>query len=322
VAKEGARSVDDRKAMTDTRAEIVNQVLSAVPVALAYVAGDGSVLYENGRMTRLARDVRDGALRRSAAARVPGSTGVDIVEGDGDDARIWRFEFHPAGADGMVIVGTDITATRRMEGQLEELLAYEQSARAITEEEKAHLAQEKVLLEQVASTDTLTGLSNRRAFADTLERELAEGAAAGTAAAVLYIDLDGFKTINDTLGHAAGDELLVQVAYRLRGCIRGGDVAARLGGDEFVLLLAQLPPDAAEQATARVAERALSVLCDPIELDGGTHRVSGSMGLTIAQPGTIDSERLLAAADAAMYEAKRDGGNRIVTVANGLRDAA
>ena len=300
-------------------ADIVDRVLSAVPAVLAYVACDGSVPYENSRMAGLASGVRDAALRGAAAARAHGSTAVEVVEGDGEDARIWRFEFHPADADGaLVIVGTDITATRRMEGQLEDLLAYEQSARAISEEEKAHLAHEKVLLEHVASTDTLTGLSNRRAFADTLERELAQGSEAGTAIALLYIDLDGFKAINDTLGHAAGDELLVHVAYRLRGCIRAGDVAARLGGDEFVLLLAQLPPDAAQQVAGRVAERALSLLCDPVELDCGPQRVGASIGLTIAQPGTIDAETLLATADAAMYAAKRDGGKCIVPSATAL----
>jgi len=309
--------------MTGTDPHVIAQVLAAAPAALAYVARDGSVQYENSRMAALASDVRGGALAAAVAASERGSSAVEVVEGDDDDARIWRFEFHPAGPDGaLVVVGTDITATRRMEGQLEDLLAYEQSARALTEEEKAHLAQEKVLLERVASTDTLTGLSNRRAFFDTLERELAEGAAAGAAVALLYLDLDRFKGINDTLGHAAGDALLVHVAHRLRSCIRAGDVAARVGGDEFVLLLAQMAPDSSEHVTARVAERALALLCDPIELDGGTHRVGASIGLTTAQPGKMDSETLLATADAAMYEAKRAGGNRIVASATALNAPA
>jgi diguanylate cyclase (GGDEF)-like protein len=315
--------VDDRRAVTETHAHIVDQVLSALPAALAYVCADGSVAYENSRLAGLAGAVRDGALRGAAAARERGSGAVEVVEGEGDDACIWRFDFYPAGADGaLVVVGTDITAARRMEGRLEELLAYEQSARAMTEEEKAHLAHEKVRLEHVASTDTLTGLTNRRAFAETLERELAQGSAAGTAIALLYIDLDGFKAINDTLGHAAGDDLLVHVADRLRGCIRDGDVAARLGGDEFALVLPQLPPAAAEHVSARVGERVLSLVREPIHVDGSAVRVGASIGLAIAQSGTIDPETLLADADAAMYEAKRRGRNRIVASADALANPA
>jgi diguanylate cyclase (GGDEF)-like protein len=295
--------------VSNTRLEILEQVLAAVPSALAYV-DDARMLYENDRMGALAADLRDGAL---AAAREHGSTFVELVGEQGDPAPIWRFEFHRASDRGVVVVGTDVTAARQIEGRLEDLLAYEQSARALTEHEKHSLAEEKVLLEQVASTDPLTGLVNRRAFADALQRNLAQGAERQLAVALLYMDLDGFKQVNDTSGHAAGDALLAEVAHRLHGCVRGNDVAARLGGDEFALLLCDLPCDVAAQAAATVAERALAAMRTPVELDDGTHFVGVSVGVALGAPGALDADALVAAADAAMYAAKRAGGRRVVT---------
>jgi diguanylate cyclase (GGDEF)-like protein len=301
---------------------IFEQVLSAVPAALAYVAGDGSVPYENARMAGLATELRDGALQGCAAARERGSTFVEKVHETDGDALIWRFDFHSAAEPGaFVVVGTDVTATRRMEGRLEDLLAYEQSARAQSEQEMYSLAEEKVLLEHVASTDPLTGLVNRRAFSEALDRHIARGAEAGLSVALLYLDLDGFKPINDTLGHAAGDELLVEAAHRLRECVRGEDVAARLGGDEFTLILCEMPPEAAEQVAARVAARAVAALRRPMELSCGVHSVDVSIGVALAAPGTVDAQTLVARADAAMYAAKRAGGGRVQS-APALADAA
>jgi len=157
-----------------------------------------------------------------------------------------------------------------------------------------------------ASHDGLTGLLNRAAFEQALERALRAAQALDRHAAVLYLDSDDFKDINDRFGHAAGDEVLIGVAARLRACLRESDVVARLGGDEFAVLLAPLqrPGDA-----IRVAEHILASLREPIMLKSGA-AISASISIGIAAHpvhGTT-AEALLRAADTAMYGAKRRSG--------------
>ncbi|GAB7192931.1 hypothetical protein NUM3379_36400 [Kineococcus sp. NUM-3379] len=171
---------------------------------------------------------------------------------------------------------------------------------------------EQVLTRQ-ALHDTLTGLPNRALLADRLEHALSETARSGLRTGLLYLDLDGFKAVNDSAGHAAGDELLVQVAERLQGCVRPGDTVTRLGGDEFAVVC---PGIAAAADLVAVAARALEVVRQPYRLRGGTFTVSASVGATVAGPGDAAGD-VVHVADEAMYEAKRAGKDRIVT-----RDAA
>ncbi|MGY2083592.1 diguanylate cyclase domain-containing protein [Blastococcus sp. SYSU DS0539] len=156
-------------------------------------------------------------------------------------------------------------------------------------------------LRRQARTDPLTGLLNRAAF----NERLAEATAAVDPAAppaVLFVDVDDFKGVNDTLGHAAGDELLLAVAARLSAAVRGDDVVARLGGDEFALLLT----DADGARLRDVADRLLAALRDPVELDGRSLTVTASVGGALADAGCT-AEELLHRADTAMYAAKRAG---------------
>lgn len=155
-----------------------------------------------------------------------------------------------------------------------------------------------------ASHDALTGLPNRSLFLKRLELDLRRSRQrTDFLFAVLFIDLDGFKGINDTLGHAAGDELLIEVAHRLQGCLRPGDTTARLGGDEFTLILEGLrePQDA-----IRVAERVLGSLSRPFLLAGEEASISGSIGITYST-GYEDVDDIVRDADAAMYRAKSRG---------------
>ncbi len=160
-------------------------------------------------------------------------------------------------------------------------------------------------LEHAAAHDPLTGVANRRLFADQLEARIAEGTVAG----ILFIDLDGFKEINDTLGHAAGDEVLTKVADRLTGCVRAEDLVARLGGDEFAVLLADHGIDTMEAVAARL----LDVLGAPLAVSGKYLRVAASIGIAavedVAEP-TVSE--LLRRADWAMYQAKSSGKGRAV----------
>lgn len=168
-------------------------------------------------------------------------------------------------------------------------------------------------LQQLAFFDALTGLPNRRLLLDRLEQGLHDSHRTRQWGAVLFIDLDGFKRINDTLGHAAGDQLLKQAGQRLSQVFRrNSDTAARLGGDEFVALLRHLGlvPAAAVAHTQRVAKQLVSVLNQPYLLTGGKAVLSASVGGVLyggALPST--AEGLLAQADRAMYRAKSAGRN-------------
>jgi diguanylate cyclase (GGDEF)-like protein/PAS domain S-box-containing protein len=153
--------------------------------------------------------------------------------------------------------------------------------------------------------DPLTGLPNRALFADRLEHALTDAHRTGLRSGLVYLDLDGFKHVNDTAGHAAGDELLQQVAARLRQCLRPGDTLARLGGDEFAVLC----PGSSGAATV-VAERLLHALRAPVVLAAGTYCVSASLGVTLTLP-QDSADTAVQRADAAMYAAKRSGKDQV-----------
>jgi diguanylate cyclase (GGDEF)-like protein/PAS domain S-box-containing protein len=155
--------------------------------------------------------------------------------------------------------------------------------------------------------DSLTGLANRDLFRDRVEHALSRATREGSAA-VLFIDVDDFKNVNDTLGHASGDRMLALVAERLRGCVRPGDTAARLGGDEFGVLLEDVrDPDVAVAAATRV----LSALEHPLPLGGRDVPVRASVGIALAEPAVASADELLRNADIAMYAAKADGKSRL-----------
>ena len=165
-----------------------------------------------------------------------------------------------------------------------------------------------------ATHDALTGLANRALLYDRLHHALDTSRRHGTPLAVLFLDLDGFKAVNDTYGHEVGDALLVEVARRLRGALRAGDTLARLGGDEFVIVCENLHRDpgggVAEDSLAAVVARVRSALGRQVRLDGHDIAVAASLGVATSADSTEDTDTLLRAADAAMYEAKRRRASR------------
>ena len=180
------------------------------------------------------------------------------------------------------------------------------SAQDVTER---HRVQEE--LRRTALTDPLTGLGNRLLLVDRLRKWIAalDGASRPRHVAVIAVDLDGLKRVNDTYGHATGDDLLRETARRLRSVVRDRDLVARLGGDEFVLLCAGVDVAGA----ARLAERIVAEISSPYLLAGGVTAWSGaSVGVTVTDDPRDDVDRLLAQADRALYAAKGDGGNRYV----------
>ena len=157
-----------------------------------------------------------------------------------------------------------------------------------------------------ANYDVLTGLPNRSLFLDRLNQAVRQSHREAKSFALMFLDLDGFKAVNDTLGHAAGDVLLQQAAARLSECMRASDTLARLAGDEFVIILQGIR---GREDPTLVAGKILDQLGKPYELEGGTAHVHGSIGISIFPDDSGDGVGLIKLADDAMYMVKRHGKN-------------
>ncbi|WP_181706151.1 bifunctional diguanylate cyclase/phosphodiesterase [Chthonobacter rhizosphaerae] len=192
------------------------------------------------------------------------------------DGRIIAASYQPMTDGGWVNTYEDVTERRKAE----ERIAY------------------------LARHDPLTGLPNRSLFRERVEEALADVRSAGEAAAILYLDLDRFKPINDTLGHQAGDAVLCGVAERLLGLVGSDDTVARLGGDEFVILSRSRTD---EPAVLALAERVIAAVCEPFAIGGYQAQVETSVGIALAPRDGADPEVLFKAADLALYKAKADG---------------
>lgn len=164
-------------------------------------------------------------------------------------------------------------------------------------------------MENLAHHDALTGLPNRVALENYLPRAQQRCLAQHNCLALLYLDLDGFKPVNDQFGHGAGDQLLREVATRLRGCLREGDLVARLGGDEFLMLL-QVPSDDALAQAQQIAARTLLALQQPVNLDGNLAQIGCSIGGALWPLDSSHIREALELADQALYRAKNAGKNR------------
>jgi diguanylate cyclase (GGDEF)-like protein/PAS domain S-box-containing protein len=209
-----------------------------------------------------------------------------------DRREIWvsmhcaRFDDHRTRGDGLIFQLHDITSRRRAEGELH----------------------------HIAYHDNLTDLANRNCFHERLRFVLAQGGKT-PAFAVMVLDLDRFKTVNDSLGHGAGDELLKEVAHRLRECAAKTDLVARLGGDEFAILIEE---DSTRGGVADLARRVLEALERPLTLGGTDVRPLASVGVTFSDVGYREPESVLRDADIAMYKAKADGKARVALFDAGL----
>ena len=168
-------------------------------------------------------------------------------------------------------------------------------------------------IERLAFYDSLTGLPNRRLLWDRLKSALASSHRSGRKGALLFIDMDNFKIINDTLGHDMGDLLLQQVAQRLVPCVREGDTVARLSGDEFVVVLEDLSKQAHEAATQSemIGDKILAALNQPYRLATQEYLRTSSIGVTLFEGHEQSIDELLKRADIAMYHAKSSGRNAL-----------
>ncbi|HVU12069.1 MAG TPA: EAL domain-containing protein [Phototrophicaceae bacterium] len=220
-----------------------------------------------------------------------------FIDGEIFPIEIFRSPITYYGKKGRVLFIRDITQRKRSEEEMKRL-------HQVTSDQLVELQQVYEELSYQAAHDHLTGLANRQQFEDGLERAL-EGARTGLVS-VLYIDLDRFKLVNDTLGHAAGDELLRQVAQRLRACISADALLARLGGDEFALLM---PHVTETRETMAVAREMLAALQQPFQLGDQSAVITSSIGIGFYPSDAQTVQQLLQKTDAALYEAKALGRN-------------
>ena len=221
-------------------------------------------------------------------------TGVAFRGGTSVTAQ-WRIRHDDGSWHHVEVIATNLLSDETVEGIV--LTLRDVSERRGLEEELKHQA----------FHDGLSGLANRALFRDRLDHALDRAARSKASLAVLFLDLDDFKLVNDSLGHAAGDSLLIEVAQRLNNCLRGGDTAARFGGDEFAVLMEEIVN--ADEA-CEVAERITGALREPMMVLDREIHVRASIGIAFNQLGTEDSSELIQAADVAMYAAKARGKGR------------
>ena len=242
-----------------------------------------------------------GMLRRQAIEDAAGSSGGFL-----------RFQVEHRCKDGRLIWGEMLSKLdRNAQG---EIIGYHGITREITE--RKHLEEQ---VRQLAFHDPLTRLANRRLMLDHLEQAMSASKRSQRHGALLFLDLDNFKPLNDTQGHGVGDLLLIEVGERLKACVREADTVARFGGDEFVVLLCELstqPGEAAEQAVAS-AEKVRTRLAEPYVLQSAPsapsirHECTASIGVAVFRGRDESQNAVIDRADAAMYRAKEEGRNRI-----------
>ncbi|MEU2350800.1 diguanylate cyclase [Modestobacter sp. NPDC049651] len=283
-----------------------DQPLIYVNPAFEQLAGvpAAQVLGRNCRFLQGA-DTDQATVNRMRAALTAGvEFRATLLNHRGPQREPWWNEIHLAPVtdeSGRVVqyIGVQNDVTARVEAERELLHERDRTRR--------HVAQ----IEELAYTDPLTGLPNRRRFEERVEAALWQARLDSTGFALLFLDLDRFKEVNDALGHAAGDELLQVVATRLRGRLRRGDLLARLGGDEFLVGLPGLDPATAATEAGRVAAELRLALDAPVEVAGRPVQVRASVGVAVTPEDGAEFGPLLHAADARMYRSKHPAAARV-----------
>ncbi len=300
-----------QEALAD-REELLRRLTNAMPVGLLHVGVEANLLYNNDRLLQILfgsieaapagaaddeREDEDGPVREpgellstlTEEARAAFNIALGEVLAEGVDRDLEVDVELPGGEARRVLMS--LRALLRQSGEVSGaitcVLDITDSARARSE------------LEKRATFDTLTGCHNRSSILTALEQELGSERSAGTG--VVYVDLDEFKPVNDKLGHAAGDELLVLVAERLRLASRDSDIVGRLGGDEFLVVLHDIP---GPQVAMKVAERICRALETAFALSCGEVKLRGSVGVACSHREDLGFEELVRVADAAMYASK------------------
>lgn len=227
---------------------------------------------------------------------------------DGTNTRYFELRFAPAGKDEVLAILRDVTLKKRLEDEITEKMLQLNEANIQLEYQAAILEEVNIRLMALATTDGLTGLKNHRAFQEQLEQECKRIQRYGGSLSLLMLDVDHFKDFNDAFGHPEGDRVLKMVATCIANVVRSSDVAARYGGEEFGIIL----PETDCEGALKLAER-LRLSIESIE--GLPRKVTISMGVAFFTPAIEKASDLVAAADNALYEAKRNGRNQVMFAA-------
>jgi diguanylate cyclase (GGDEF)-like protein/PAS domain S-box-containing protein len=307
-----SREARDRLQVSEERYRMLSNV---VPVGIFQASLDGRCGYVNEQYAAMLQTTPERCLGWGWAdhliAQDRESSLAEWVR-IAAQGKVFRGEAKMQRSDGTEIwVVGQLQPERDADGKV---IGYVGSLTDITEQK----AQQGLIWEQ-AHMDALTGLPNRRLFMDRLEQELRQSVRQDTGLALIYIDLDKFKEVNDTLGHAVGDRLLVAAANRIQECIRASDTTARLGGDEFTVILSAL---ASPRHVDAVAQKLVEALRAPFQLDGDTVFVSGSIGITLFPEDGRTVLDLMKHADQAMYRAKAEGRDRFCYFTPAMQDQA
>jgi len=300
-----------QEALAD-REELLRRLTNAMPVGLLHVGVEANLLYNNERLLQIlfgsidaapAGVADDGREDEDGPVREPGELLSTLTEEARAAFNIALGEVLAEGVDRDLEVDVELPGgeARRVLMSLRALLRQsgEVSGAITCVLDITDSARARSELERRATFDTLTGCHNRSSILTALEQELGSERSAGTG--VVYVDLDEFKPVNDKLGHAAGDELLVLVAERLRLASRDSDIVGRLGGDEFLVVLHDIP---GSQVAMKVAERICRALETAFALSCGEVKLRGSVGVACSHREDLGYEELVRVADAAMYASK------------------
>jgi diguanylate cyclase (GGDEF)-like protein len=295
----------------ELRQTIATVVLGAALTVAAAVAATRVIVGPLGRLADAAARVRSGELDVEVAERGPAELRITARAMNEAIGQL-RLVEHQAlalaeGATDDPVLETE--APGRLGASLQRAVARLRSSLTEREEFRNRLAHE-------ATHDGLTGLPNRRAATTHLDQALARATRAGTSLAVLFVDLDTFKAVNDLHGHALGDRMLKEAARRIAAAVRTGDLAGRLGGDEFIVVA---DPVTDEEDAVALARRIIDTLRQPLTVGEVTVHPRCSVGIALPHAGTTDGSSLISDADLAVYEAKRKGGDRAEVCTEALR---
>jgi diguanylate cyclase (GGDEF)-like protein/PAS domain S-box-containing protein len=289
--------------VADRPQPLLARALEAAANAVFIADRNGRIVWVNDAFCRLSGYGRDEAIGRTPGLLKSGRQSAEFYRELWETILAgcaWQGEVVERRRDGSLWTANQvITPLLDDSGTISHFVAIQHDVTASTQAREA--------IERLAFHDSLTGLPNRVSFLESLGRAIARAAAEHRVLALLYLDLDDFKPVNDALGHAAGDELLIAVAERLRGAVRKTDVVARLGGDEFAVLLTDVAnPDVAGALAAKLVER----IGQPYMLNRRRIAVGASIGISLFPRDGATTDELLSRADAAMYAAKAEGRRR------------
>ena len=295
------RDITDRK-QTENTLHKLSTAVEQSPAAIVITDANGAIEYVNPKFCHMTGYAVDEVLGRNPRVLKSDTLPEEFYRELWETilaGQEWQGEFHNRSKQGRLFwEKACISPIKNASGTITSFVAVKED---ITE--RKHLQEQ---LAQMAHFDSLTGLPNRALFFDRTSQAITLAKRENRRCSVLFIDLDGFKDVNDTYGHETGDQLLCHVAERIKSILRASDTVARMGGDEFTVILASLKQ---RNDAARVAEKILTQLSQPFAIGTAICHIGASIGISIFPDDAEDAEKLLHGADTAMYAVKRSGKN-------------